>query len=257
MKNEVKLVNEVEGSILNNEVMGMIGSSADFAIDQAKQIGELKGELKVAEQLIDQGIVDAQKAVQEADTHLTVTVCNQGNKVYDDYRGWMIEPTLIKHIQLEKGDLNKIADTAVKAQALKDVEAADKKAEEAKDKMDIMEKTCKRNEERAKNNMEDYTKSAKETIQKAVDSAEKQNVRNIASLEADKKALTKEADLLVDERDNMAVERDIALEAQEHQIRLLKNRINILTNGSKNILDHIKNRVNAWSYNRTIKRLSS
>ena len=177
--------------------------------------------------------------------------------IYDPWGTALKNPSHIKIIKTDKTNLNKLADAGVKAQAIQDIKEAEEKAENAKVKLEKVEKSCKRDVELAQKMIKDSDKSRKEAIEKAVDNAERQNTRAIAEHKLTIKGLEKEADLLVDEKSNLAKERDLSLEAQSHKIRLLENAIEILKRTPQSILDSIKNRTSYWFYNRKITRLES
>jgi len=251
-----------DASIVSDKMLNKV----DDLTEANRMIGQLEGELKVANQAIDQALVDNERELEEASTQVDITVTNTGNSgghrlertpFGDIIHNITNNPSSIENLTIDKGDLNELADAAVKGQAKKDVDAAEKAKQDAEDKLKIVEKTAKRNEDRATKRLEEGQKELKKSIESAVERAEKQSTREIADLALDVKALHKENTLLVDEKDVLAKERDLALEAMDAQIRLLKKKIEIIENPTSNLLKSIANRLGSYYFNRKINRLEA
>ena len=258
MENEIKLVNNVDGSVLSDKVVSSIDKKVDTLNEAAVRIGQLEGELMVANQARIQQQNDTERMLEEAREHMSVSITTESNQVITDRWGDIIKnPSSINYIRVEKTKLNELADAGVKAQALKDVKVAEDKADDAKKKQEKAEKSAEQDVKLAQKIVKDSDKSRKEDIEKAVNQAEKSNLRTIAEQKLNAKVLEKEADLLVDERLTIIKERDFAFEAQEAKLRMKDNLIDILQRDTKTIFESISNRIAYWNYSRKLHRLNS
>jgi hypothetical protein len=258
MENEIKLVSNVEGSVITDNVMESLDRRSAQMAEAGRKVGQLEGELEVAKQLLEQAIEEGEEKARKASEEVTVIVKSEGERVYDLYEGWIKTPDNIKKvITTQKTDLDKLANAAVKAQAAKDVEEAEKKVKVLEEKVEAAKKAQIRSEETAAKMVKEVTDSQKKQIELAIEKAERQNLRTIADLKLEVKSLHKEADLMVDEKNNLARERDLALEVVDAQLRMRDNLIEILERDTKTILGSIQKRIAYWNYNRKIKRLES
>lgn len=256
---KVNLMNEVQGSVVSNQMLNKV----DDLTEAYRQIGKLEGKLIAAESNVQDTINRTDDELNEAKDFVQITFKDNSVKrlVYHNPYDFAIEhPESIQSVKIEKANLNQLADATVKSQAIKDVEEANQKVKDAKDKMDLMERTCKRNEKRATDEVDALRKTQKETLENAVKSAtareERQNRKDIAEYKLQIDALNKENDLQVEEKENLACERDIAIEAQAKHIRLLENRLTIKNEPITNVFKAIKARMGDWYFKNRINRLS-
>lgn len=250
MENTTNMVPVIkqEGTVLTDRSMDVLLSGSQDLAEAHQQIGVLQGKLDVAEQKLEEAT--------KANDVIHVAVSTE-NKVYKDYRGWVNEPTEIRHITFPNDDITKIADAAVKAQALKDVEEANNKADEAKASVEAYKDRVKSIQERSDKELKKLKDEQKAEIEKAVKKAERSNLDNIADLEIKIKTLNHENDLMVDERVNLVIERNLLLEAKEKQLSLLKDRIKVLETPIKGLLAKATSLMDSWTFRNRIKRVNS
>lgn len=248
MEKEIKLVNNVEGSIVSDKMNDTLDMRASDMAEAGRLVGNLEGELKVANQLIEQNIKDTDRKLTEASNKVVLDVVAEGNLVYDDFRGWVKNPGYIKKMSISNANVYDLADAAVKSQALKDVEKANKDVEAIKEKMEAMEATHKRNEKRSQEQVNNAEKTKKKAIEDGIERAEKQNIRTIGELNLEIKALNKEHDIMVDKFDLLEKERDLALEAQQADMAILQKKIDILEANKQDWKNKIANLFHSWKF---------
>ena len=259
---EVQVVNKVKGSIITDGLSAQLNERINELNNAHQAIGKLEGELKVAYNEINTMAQDADRAVDEASTKVEIVVIDkktQGMIInpFDNLLGLLRGGNGVERITIGKDDVSTLANAAVVGKAKEDVEAADQKVKKAEDSLKIVEKAATRNEKAAEKQYNELKESLKKDTDKAVNRAERDNLNKIAELELDTTALKQENDLLVDEKNNLSKERDLALEVQQHTIRMLKNQITILKRPAKDMLKAIQTRLGDWYFTRKIKRLES
>lgn len=263
MEESKVLIAQTEGSVLSDTAVRTTAENLDIMRQQAQTIGELRGELKVAEELIDRANLDYEKDLDEAKKIVDIVIKSPGavkqrTSVYHDPWGGIIQsvvddPANVEVVTKNIEDLKELADATVTAEA----KLATDEAEKVKKDAEHTKKSAENLVKEAEKKMDALRKKQIEVTQKAVDSAERDNLRSIADLKLEIQALQKEADLMLDEKRNLAKERDLALEAKEAQLNLYRNRLNILERSPKRVLESIKSKIYDGWFRRRIKRLES
>lgn len=251
MENTTNMVPVIkqEGTVLTDRSVDILMSGSQDLADAYREIGKLQGKLDVAELKLHN--LNAEKA-----EHITVKVERDTTRIWDNYKGWISNPAEVQWITMPNTDIDKIADVAVKAQALKDVEKATKNAEEAEAKAKRAGELLKSAQEKADKEVAKAKEEQKQKIEEAVRREQRQDKSKIADLELQVKALNHENDLMLDERNNIIAERNLALEVKEKQIKLLEDRINVLSTTTDGLLNKIKDVTNSWNFIRRIKRIN-
>jgi hypothetical protein len=198
-----------ENSIVSDKVMNKV----DDLVEANRMIGQLEGEKTAMIAKAEAAEKEWSRKLEEAETIATVEFASGGGTsttIGTDRWGYAIStttnnPQKVDSIKVNKGDLSDLADAAVKGQAKKDVEKAEKEAKAAKDALELMQKRAVKDQERHDKEINDAQKSLKKSIEAAVERETKQNKKEINELTLELKASKQEADLLVDERDNLSV----------------------------------------------------
>ena len=259
MDKEIRLVNNVEGSIVSDAMLNKV----DVIQKQAVEIGQLKGDLRYANDFANLMDEDHARELSEASTTVRVEFSkdaksNESRSMILDMWGRLVyrtenDPQSIKSIVVDKIKLEELASAAAIGEAKKKEDAAQEKL----DKAEVIEKRAKDMDKLYRKDIEVIRKDQKNAIERAVEYSEKKNVKEIKALELDIKALMTEADLLVDERSNLAKERDLAFETMDRQLNLYKNLIDILKRPAKTIVASINARLHNWYFTKRINRLNS
>lgn len=262
MENEIKLVNNVEGSIVSDKMLNKVNDLTEAN----RRIGQLEGELRVAELLVDQNIKETNNKLKEASKKVEVVLKDEANTsrklvgIARNCFGDIVEyvenyPNEIQSVTIENEDLTKLADATVKADAELKVSEAEKIKKEAEKKVKTAEEKVEKSKEYWEKELKQYSKTERNRIEAAVERVEKRNQHQIDELNLKVKTLEKETDLLVDKNINLTKERDLAIEAMDQQIKLLKNKIKILERPVKGTLAAIKRRMNMWYFNHRLQKV--
>jgi len=246
MENTTNMVPVIkqEGTVLTDRSVDVIGTSMVEYAEAQKRIGELEGEVRELNNMLDR-----------SEKVINVVVENKGNKVWNDWKGWIEDPSTIHHITFPEQDVNKLADAAVKAQALKDVEEANKKVETAELNLENQKEKVKAIEKRRVDEVARVQEDVKGKIELAVKKAERDNLSEIDRLSLQIQTLNHENDLMYDEKNNLLAERALIIEANEERVKLLEDRIKLLSTPKNDLLSKIKETFNSWAFNRRFKRL--
>jgi HAMP domain-containing protein len=254
MDKEIKLVNNVEGSVVSDKLLNRL----DTPNAQAEQIGILKGELRVAEELMDRVLLDQQRELEEATKQVQVILAKEPktrsvytnpweDMLYNISGGNVKEVTTVN---IDK--LSELADAIVKGDAKKEIEEMQQKLEKQKKEVEAADNRVKS----IKEQMKQLEEATTERVSSAIERAERVNLRKIDDLTQEVKALQKENDLQLSKQDNLERERDLLIEAHQTEVNLLKKKINMLETPVKGVLDKAKNKFNDWAFRRQMKKIS-
>jgi len=251
-----EIINKIEGTVLSDKALDKV----DVIREQAEEIGQLKGELEVASQEIFYIKKETDRQLEEAQKAVTVIIENEGNfnsltnskpqairtSTFHDPFGEMLSKLTnsigkVKVTTKNIDDLPALADAIVKSDADKAVTAANKKADSAEKAKTAAEKDLKF-----------YRDEESKVIDKAIDRAERGNIKRIDTLELEVKASAATTEALKREHDVFIDERDLAIEVMQHEVDVLKQRLTLKSLDPKTIIEKITNRMTSWFYSKKI-----
>jgi len=231
METKVKLVNEVEGSIVSDQMLNKVDDIADANL----KIGQLQGEINVLSERND-ALEEKLDAEKESNNKI-VTVVVSDEYAYDrsvkealhdsapDTFRKNITARGISKIVFDNKSIVDLANDATKA-------LADKTMEEAKNVLAEVKTSKKSLEDSKKKWMQDkidFEKKVFKNLQHEIDEAQYENLQTIKNLKNDIKVSKEEISLIDMALHNAQIEQEINMEAMTQKLNLYKSKIVMLS----------------------------
>ncbi len=240
-----EIVNKIEGTILSDAALAKV----DTIEQLAEKNGRLKGELTVALNELGYQEKETKRKLDEAEKKVTITVKEEDS----DTRSILCDPFAMALSQLSTAraikvvtknieDLPELADAIIKGEAEQKVKDAEKRAKDAE-----------KDGRKAVLELEKYNKEEKERTEKAIDSAERKNLKEIKGLTILNKVNERQLEANNLEVQLLKEERDLAFEAMQHEIVVLKKKIELASIKSKNLVEGVVNRITSYFYSRKMQ----